>query len=164
MTKRVAKLEVMAAEPNPEAAMKIASVKQTLSLDYMEQLLEILDSLGSLLTGGGLGVLTFLFFYDFRRRSEAAKAKQDEAAARAAEEDNITSYAAEWKDLYEKKEARVEKLEAQVDEDRQRIRELMEENTRLKLDGVTYRCEKLDCGVRIPPNAYTPKNYKWKEV
>ena len=37
------------------------------------------------------------------------------------------------------------------------LHDMQEENTRLKLDGVTYRCEKLDCGLRVPPNAYTPK-------
>lgn len=51
----------------------------------MEQILEVLNSIGSLLTGGGLGVLTFLFFYDSRKRTEAAKAKLAEAYQQHAE-------------------------------------------------------------------------------
>lgn len=42
-------------------------------------------------------------FHDARRRKEEATARKEEAIARKAETDNITSYAAEWKELYEKK-------------------------------------------------------------
>ena len=42
-------------------------------------------------------------FHDARRRKEEATAQKEEAIARKAETDNITSYAAEWKELYEKK-------------------------------------------------------------
>ena len=51
----------------------------------------------------------------------------------------------------------IDQLYQEKKTDCQRIRSMQEENTRLKLDGVTYRCEKLDCGLRVPPNAYTPK-------
>ncbi len=126
---------------------------------------DIISMIGGIVTSVALPLLGVFIFYDSKKRSEAAKAKQAEAAAKAAEEDNITSYAQEWKDLYEKKEARVNQVENKIEElykqigdDRQRIRELTEENTRLKLDNVTYRCEKLECGLRIPPNAYTPKD------
>lgn len=121
------------------------------------QLSDIIGMLGSAVTGVAVPLIGVLMYHDFKKRTEAAKAKQAEASAKATEIDNINSYAQEWKELYEKKEERVGKLEAQVDEDRKRIRELMEENTRLKLDNVTYRCEKLECAVRMPPNAYTPK-------
>lgn len=130
----------------------------------LEHLSDIIGMLGSAVTGIAVPLIGVLMYRDFKKRTEAAKAKQAEAEAKAAEEDNITSYAEEWKALYEKKEARVNQLENKIEElykqigdDRQRIRELTEENTRLKLDNVTYRCEKLDCGLRIPPNAYTPK-------
>ena len=39
-------------------------------------------------------------FHDARRRKEEATARKEEAIARKAETDNITSYAAEWKELY----------------------------------------------------------------
>lgn len=130
-----------------------------------EQLLRLVNAVGSLLTGGGLGVLSYLFFFDSKRRTENARAKQSEAEARKAEEENITSYAEEWRQLYEQRDKRVQELNDKVDrlyrnieDDRQRIRALTEENTRLKLDGVTYRCERLECPKRVPPNAYTPKD------
>ena len=78
-------------------------------------------------------------FHDARRRKEEATARKEEAIARKAETDNITSYAAEWKELYEKKEAKVQELDKKIDqlyaeknEDRLRIRELMEKNTTLE--------------------------------
>lgn len=127
----------------------------------MEQILEILNSIGSLLTGGGLGVLTFLFFYDSRKRTEAAKAKQEEANARAAEENNITSYAEEWKKCYEEERESRKELDAKIDRlyeeketDRQRIRELQEKNAQLSLDLLKteyWKCEVKGCGNRKPP-------------
>ena len=47
-----------------------------------EQLLRLVNAVGSLLTGGGLGVLSYLFFFDSKRRTENARAKQSEAEAR----------------------------------------------------------------------------------
>lgn len=137
----------------------------------LEGLSDIVSMLGSAVTGVAVPLIGVLMYRDFKKRTEAAKAKQAEASAKATEIDNINSYAQEWKELYEKKEERVNQLEAKIEElygqigdDRQRIRELTEENTRLKLDNVTYRCEKLDCGLRIPPNAYTPKGLKNGEL
>lgn len=123
----------------------------------MEQILEVLNSIGSLLTGGGLGVLTFLFFYDSRKRTEAAKAKQAEASAKATEIDNINSYAQEWKELYEKKEAKVTELEARAEDDRRRIRELTERNMQLSLElqkAEFLKCEVKGCEKRQPPTGY----------
>ena len=122
-----------------------------------EEILRIINALGSLLTGGGLGVLTFLFFFDSRKRTEAAKAKQAEAEAKKIEEDNITSYAEEWKALYEKKEQRVLKLEAQAEDDRKRIRELTEKNMQLSLElqkANFMKCEVKGCDKRQPPTGY----------
>lgn len=122
-----------------------------------EEILRIINALGSLLTGGGLGVLTFLFFFDSRKRTEAAKAKQAEAEAKKIEEDNITSYAEEWKALYEKKEQRVLKLEAQAEDDRKRIRELTEKNMQLSLELQKtnfMKCEVKGCDKRQPPTGY----------
>lgn len=96
-------------------------------------------------------------FYDQKKRKE-------EAAARKAEADNITSYAAEWKELYEKKENKVHELNAKIDrlyveknEDRQRIRELMEKNTELELKNQmleVMKCKKRGCTDREPPSDY----------
>ena len=96
-------------------------------------------------------------FYDQKKRKE-------EATARKAEADNITSYAAEWKELYEKKENKVHELDAKIDqlyveknEDRQRIRELMEKNTELELKNQmleVMKCKKRGCTDREPPSDY----------
>ena len=55
-------------------------------------------------------------FHDARRRKEEATAQKEEAIARKAETDNITSYAAEWKELYEKKEAKVQEQDKKIDQ------------------------------------------------
>ena len=47
-------------------------------------------------------------FYESRKRKAAAEAKKAEA-------DNITQYADEWKELYEKKEKRVGELDTKID-------------------------------------------------
>lgn len=103
-------------------------------------------------------------FHDARRRKEEATARKEEAIARKAETDNITSYAAEWKELYEKKEAKVQEQDKKIDqlyaeknEDRLRIRELMEKNTTLELENqklIVKRCDVRECGKRQPPNDY----------
>lgn len=103
-------------------------------------------------------------FHDARRRKEEATAQKEEAIARKAETDNITSYAAEWKELYEKKEAKVQEQDKKIDqlyaeknEDRLRIRELMEKNTTLELENqklIIKRCDVRGCGKRQPPNDY----------
>lgn len=102
-------------------------------------------------------------FHDARRRKEEATAQKEEAIARKAETDNITSYAAEWKE-YEKKEAKVQEQDKKIDqlyaeknEDRLRIRELMEKNTTLELENqklIVKRCDVRGCGKRQPPNDY----------
>lgn len=122
-----------------------------------EQILRLVNAFGSVLTGGGLGVLSYLFFFDSKKRTENAKAKQSEAEARRLEEENITSYAAEWKELYEKKERRVTELEAKAEEDRMRIRELTEKNLQLSLDlqkANFMKCEVKGCDKRQPPTGY----------
>ena len=123
----------------------------------MEQLSEIFNLLGGAVTSVVLPLLGVLLFYDSKKRSEAAKAKLAEAEARKAEQDNITSYAAEWKELYEKNEHQMAELKSQADEDRKRIRELQEKNTQLTLDlqaANFKKCEKKGCGDRQPPTGY----------
>ena len=126
--------------------------------------MRFINALGSLLTGGGLGVLSYLFFFDSKKRTENAKAKQEEAAARAAEGDNITRYAAEWKELYEQRDKRVDELNSKIDtlylekeEDRKTIRDLREKNVQQSLElqkAQFMKCEVKGCDKRQPPTGY----------
>lgn len=104
-----------------------------------------------------LPLLGLFLFYGQKKRKE-------EAGAKKAEADNITTYAAEWKELYEKKEKKVQELDAKIDslyvqinDDRLRIRELMEKNTALELKNQmleVLKCKKRNCGDREPPSDY----------
>ena len=70
----------------------------------MEQLSTIIQVVGSLIT---LVILPLLLL--------RSKKKKADAEAEKTEADNITAYAAEWKELYEKKEKRVVELDAKID-------------------------------------------------
>ena len=123
----------------------------------MEQISGVFTMIGGIVTTILLPLLGVFMFYDQKKRKE-------EATARKAEADNITSYAAEWKELYEKKENKVHELDAKIDqlyveknEDRQRIRELMEKNTELELKNQmleVMKCKKRGCTDREPPSDY----------
>lgn len=129
-----------------------------------EQLFRIINALGSLLTGGGLGVLSYLFFFDSKKRTENAKAKQEEAAARKMEEESLSLRASEWRKLYEEagdecKElnAKIDKLYDIIEEGRERIRELQEKNMQLSLElqkAQFLKCEVKGCEKRQPPTGY----------
>ena len=84
----------------------------------MEQLSTIIQVVGSLIT---LVILPLLLL--------RSKKKQADAEAEKTEADNITAYAAEWKELYEKKEKRVVALEFR-------------------------KCNKHGCADRVPPSEY----------
>ena len=126
--------------------------------------MRLINALGSLLTGGGLGLLSYLFFFDSKKRTESAKAKQAEAEARKIEEENITTRAAEWRKLYEEAHDECKELNAKIDQlyqekedDRKRIRELQEKNTAqsLELQKADFlRCEVKGCSSRQPPTGY----------
>lgn len=123
----------------------------------VEQLSEVIGIIGGIVTSIVLPLLGVFLFYESKKRGEAAKAKQAEAEAKKIEEDNITSYAEEWKALYEKKEQRVLKLEAQAEDDRKRIRELTEKNMQLSLElqkANFMKCEVKGCDKRQPPTGY----------
>lgn len=123
----------------------------------MENISELFNIIGGIVTTILLPLLGVFMFHDQKKRKE-------EAAARKAEADNITSYAAEWKELYEKKEKKVHELDAKIDqlyleknEDRQRIRELMEKNAALEVDKIkleSRRCDVKGCANRKPPSDY----------
>ena len=130
----------------------------------MEFLNEIVNTLSSILSSIFLPLIGALMFYDARRRKEEATAHKEEAAARKADTDNITSYAAEWKELYEKKEKRVVELDAKIDhlyaeitKYRDAIRELSEKNSELAVQNQALefrKCNKHGCADRVPPSEY----------
>ena len=123
----------------------------------LQNISDVFDLVGGVVTTIALPLLGVFLFYDSRKRAEVAKAKQAEAEAKAAEEDTITSYAQEWKALYEKRDAEADKLKAQAEADRQRIRELQEKNTRLTIElqaSNFLRCEVKKCEGRQPPTGY----------
>lgn len=123
----------------------------------MEQLSELFNVIGGIVTTILLPLLGVFMFHDQKKRKE-------EAAARKAEADNITSYAAEWKELYEKKESKVQELDAKIDQlyaekndDRQHIRELMDKIQELQLKNQmleVIKCKKRNCLEREPPSDY----------
>lgn len=123
----------------------------------MEQISELLSSVGGAVTTILLPVIGVFLFYDSKKRKAAAEARKAEA-------ENITNYAAEWKELYEKKESRVAELDAKIDqlyaeknEERQRIRELSEKITALEIENLKLtvkRCDVKGCPNRQPPSDY----------
>lgn len=100
-------------------------------------------------------------FYDSKKRKSIADAKKAEA-------ESISSYADEWKSLYEKKEIRVkeleEKLGGKIDKLYEEINALRELNNnlkeelhadRMKLQELEItKCKKRGCKDRIPPSEY----------
>lgn len=119
----------------------------------MEQLSTIIQVIGSLIT---LVILPLLLI--------KSKTKKADAEAKKTEADNITAYAAEWKELYEKKEKRVAELDAKIDhlyteitKYRDTIRELSEKNSELAVQNQALefrKCNKHGCADRIPPSEY----------
>ena len=108
----------------------------------MEQLSTIIQVVGSLIT---LVILPLLLL--------RSKKKKADAEAEKTEADNITAYAAEWKELYEKKEKRVVELDAKIDA----IRELSEKNSELAVQNQALefrKCNKHGCADRVPPSEY----------
>ena len=110
---------------------------------------------------GGIEGVKQLLKWFFNRRYEQ---RREDASADRAEDENIKSYAAEWKELYEKKEKKVTELDAKIDqlyaeknEDRIRIRELMQKNQELELKNQSLdilKCKKRGCPDREPPSDY----------
>lgn len=123
----------------------------------MEQIGEFFNTFGMAVTSVVLPLLSFWLVKDSKKRKEQAEARKAEA-------DSITSYATEWKELYEKKETRVVELEAKIEklyneknEDRKRIRELMEKNQILELKNQSLeimKCKRRGCKDREPPSEF----------
>lgn len=123
----------------------------------MEHFNQIIALIGGIIATVLLPLMTAFQFYDSKKRKEAAAAKKAEA-------ENITQYAAEWKELYEKKEAKVHELDTKIDqlyleknEDRERIRDLQSKNAKLELENQALnfkKCEVRGCKDRQPPSDY----------
>ncbi|MDC7142571.1 hypothetical protein [Bacteroides finegoldii] len=123
----------------------------------MEQISQIVAMIGGIVATILLPLIGAFQFYDSKKRKEAAAAKKAEA-------ENITQYAAEWKELYEKKEAKVHELDTKIDqlyveknEDRERIRDLQSKNVKLELENQALnfkKCEVRGCKERKPPSDY----------
>ena len=123
----------------------------------MEQISQIVAMIGGIVATILLPLIGAFQFYDSKKRKEAAAAKKAEA-------ENITQYAAEWKELYEKKEAKVHELDTKIDqlyveknEDRERIRDLQSKNVKLELENQALnfkKCEVRGCKERKPPSGY----------
>ena len=126
-----------------------------------EELLTTLSRLSNVIGGFVTTVLSPVAgcggYREYNKRKAGAEAKKAEA-------DNITQYAAEWKELYEKKEQRVGELDTKIDalydkidEYRKRVRELTEKNTGLviKNSALEFRkCNKHGCSDREPPSDF----------
>ena len=130
----------------------------------IEALSEIISLIGGAVTSIGIPLIGLFMFHDSKKRSESAKAKLAEAEARKAEQDNVASFAEEWKALYEQRDKRVDELNAKIDQlyleketDRQRIRELQEKCQQFSLDlqaAKFLKCEVKGCKDRQPPTGY----------
>lgn len=119
----------------------------------METFGNIIQIIGSFVT---LVVLPVLLLNSRRKKAEA-EAEKEQAG-------NITAYAAEWKELYEKKEERVTALDAKVDElytaihnYREKIAGLEAQKAELilKNQALEFRkCNRHGCADREPPSEY----------
>ncbi|WP_295990474.1 hypothetical protein [uncultured Alistipes sp.] len=126
--------------------------------------LEIFDRILGLVQALCVPVLVALLFYSTRKRKEVAEAEIKELEADAKQVENISGFASEWRELYEKAEQKLEQKDAKIDrlylekeKDRQRMRQLTEENSdlKLKLQAAEFRkCDKRGCADREPPSGY----------
>lgn len=130
----------------------------------MNEFQTVVNIISSLVSSIALPLLGVFLFYDSKKRSEAAKAKQSEAEARKMEEEYLSIRADEWRKLYEEERevekelnAKIDQLYKEKEDDRQRIRELQEKNTTLALENTSLRikeCQVKGCKSRVPPSDY----------
>ena len=127
----------------------------------MEHFSQIITIIGGIVATILLPIIGAFQFYDSKKRKEAAVAKKAEA-------ENITQYAAEWKKCYEEERVvedilnkKIDQLYQEKETDRTRIRELQDDNFKLKLDKQALefiRCNNaLKCVDRDPPNEFIKK-------
>lgn len=130
----------------------------------MNEFQTVVTIISSLVSSIALPLLGVFLFYDSKKRSEAAKAKQSEAEARKMEEEYLSIRAGEWRKLYEEERevekelnTKIDQLYKEKEDDRQRIRELQEKNTALTLENQSLsfrKCEVRGCKDRQPPSDY----------
>lgn len=130
----------------------------------MNEFQTVVNIISSLVSSIALPLLGVFLFYDSKKRSEAAKAKQSEAEARKMEEEYLSIRAGEWRKLYEEERevekelnAKIDQLYKEKEDDRQRIRDLQEKNTALTLENQSLKfkkCEVRGCKERQPPSDY----------
>lgn len=123
----------------------------------MEQISQIITVVGGIVATILLPLIGAFQFYDSKKRKEAAAAKKAEA-------ENITQYAAEWKKCYEEERKVEEELNRKIDQlykekeqDRERIRDLQSKNVKLELENQALnfkKCEVRGCKERKPPSDY----------
>ena len=123
----------------------------------MEHFNQIIALIGGIIATVLLPLMTAFQFYDSKKRKEAAAAKKAEA-------ENITQYAAEWKKCYEEERKVEEELNRKIDQlykekeqDRERIRDLQSKNVKLELENQALnfkKCEVRGCKGRKPPSDY----------
>lgn len=130
----------------------------------MNEFQTVVNIISSLVSSIALPLLGVFLFYDSKKRSEAAKAKQSEAEARKMEEEYLSIRAGEWRKLYEEERevekelnAKIDQLYKEKEDDRQRIRDLQEKNTALTMENQSLKfkkCEVRGCKERQPPSDY----------
>ena len=108
----------------------------------------------SIVSGVALPLLGIFLFYDSKKRGEAAKASK-------AEEENITAYAAQWRQLYEEKVKHEEELNIKIDELYSQLNEQRDELASLKKEIAelviksqyldSQKCTVFGCPNRQPP-------------
>lgn len=123
----------------------------------MEQISQIITMTGGIVATILLPLIGAFQFHDSKKRKEAAAAKKAEA-------ENITQYAAEWKKCYEEERKVEEELNRKIDQlykekeqDRERIRDLQSKNVKLELENQALnfkKCEVRGCKERKPPSDY----------
>lgn len=124
---------------------------------------EILQVVTLLINGGIVGQI---FFYNSRKRKEAAAAQKDEDA-------NTRAYAAEWKELYEheheehladrkKLNDKIDSLFDDLNKQRTQIRQLKDEKNNLLMR--THELEWNECRVNGCLKRQPPRDYGKEET
>lgn len=115
---------------------------------------EIIQTISAIVTGVALPLLGVFLFYDAKKREAAAKASKAEA-------ENITQYAAQWRELYEEKVKQEEDLNEKIDGLYVQLGQQRDELTQLKKDmadltvkflySESQKCTVYGCPNRQPP-------------
>ena len=123
----------------------------------MENFVDIISQVGSIINPFLISIITLFMFYDAKKRKELASASKAEIA-------NISSFAVEWKNLYESDKKEIAELNAKIDSLYDDIRELRnindglqteKNNLVLKNQALEFmKCEVRGCPKRQPPSEY----------